>query len=281
MRHFASPTKSYTVPRTFSPYINPSRIFDIPTEKTAVILTNDFFRNIKTLPIALVKICLDTVFTSYPNLMMTDITLMEATGNVFNPIDRMIRSWVERYSVKISTTQIGVRLKNGQVSLEIAAELSIEEAALLCPPATKAYRIDGDGRSWFRFRPVEVADLNIPSMRGGFYLPHKTSYTMLNNNQQGNKPRTYEPKKHVTLVDQSSSYKTIHPDILAAKTEASSIQKLHQPFISKRVEKEKKTSFPSMLKPVISFFKTGLAKLTQIHSGLSKPARAYSIYSRS
>ena len=143
--------------------------YDIPTENTVVILTGDFFRKIKTLPIALAKIALDTIHSSYPNLMMTDVILHEATGNVFHPCDRLVCAWADRCGVTIMATQIGKRVKEGEIPMGAAAELSVEEAALLCPPGTRTYRVDSDGSAWFRFRPMEVADLNIPNSRSDMY----------------------------------------------------------------------------------------------------------------
>jgi hypothetical protein len=133
--------------------------YDIPAENTAVILSADLFNKMKSLPLSLAKIALDTIHMSYPNLIVTDVILLEAIGNVFNPHDRMIRSWIERCNVRICDTRIGAQLKEGTLPFEAATELSIDEAVNLCPVGTRAYRVDSDGNSWFRFRPIETADL--------------------------------------------------------------------------------------------------------------------------
>jgi hypothetical protein len=133
--------------------------YDIPDENTAVILTADFFRRIKSLPVFLARISLETLRTTYARLVVPDAVLPLACGNVFHPVDRLILAWIERNAVRITSTRVGKLLMRGEISWEAAMELSVEEAADLCPVGAKTYRIGSDGGAMFHFRTVETSDI--------------------------------------------------------------------------------------------------------------------------
>lgn len=130
-----------------------------------VIVSVDFILNVKSLSPSLAKIVLDAVYRMYPNLIVTDVVLNETTGNVSDPSDRLIAEWIERHHIPTVVTEAGARLRDGEISLDEAAALSIDEASRPYITLGGSYHVWSDGGAWFRFKPLEPAHIELKAER--------------------------------------------------------------------------------------------------------------------